>query len=259
MKWEELTSDDLAELAEKGDMVVILPIGSLERHGPHLPVGTDGLTIYQVALKAAEQEPCIVLPPLFYAYVPSMRQFPGAICIEENTLLSLLENICAEVSRNGFKKILIVNGHGGNINLLRLFAASRLTKRTDYSLYVLAEPWAFERKVVEKIKETSEVGHAGEIETSYMLYLYPQLCKIERVERPAKTRPKPLGELPTVTPVDWVVHCPEGYVGDPRKASAEKGRLLIEAMVEGIVKTVRMIKKDKSVAESVKFLGLDRL
>ncbi|MBS7618465.1 creatininase family protein, partial [Candidatus Bathyarchaeota archaeon] len=117
MKWEELTADDLAELSRRNDSVVVVPIGSLEKHGPHLPLGTDGLTIYKIALNASEIEPCIILPPLFYSYVADMRQFPGAINIREDLLLNFLENVCEEVSRNGFKKILIVNGHGGNVSL----------------------------------------------------------------------------------------------------------------------------------------------
>jgi len=258
LKWEELTADELAELSKRDDMVVVIPIGSLEKHGPHLPLGTDGLTVYELALKASEIEPCIILPPLFYSYVADMRQFPGAINIREDLLLNLLENICEEVSRNGFKKILIVNGHGGNVSLLRLFIASRLTRRTDYSLYVLAEPWAFEQKVLQEIKETEEIGHACEIETSFMLYLHPELCRMERV-KPAKTKPRPLSGIPAITPVDWVVYCPEGYVGDPSKATKEKGRKLVEAFINGLVETIRKIKEDKVVGETVKLLGLDKL
>jgi len=245
MKWEELTADELADLAKRDDIVVVLPIGSLEKHGPHLPLGTDGLIAYEIALRAAEKEPCIVLPPLFYSYVADMRQFPGAINIREDVLLNLLENICEEVSINGFKKILIINGHGGNINILRLFAASRLTRETGYSLYIMAEPWAFEREILPKIRETSETGHACEIETSFMLYLYPDLCRMERA-KPAKTKPKPLEGLPIVTPLDWVIYCPEGYVGDPTKATKEKGEKLVEALVNGIIEAIRKIKADKS-------------
>jgi len=258
LKWEELTADDLAELSKRDDMVVVIPVGSLEKHGPHLPLGTDALTVYKVALKASEIEPCIVLPPLFYSYVADMRQFPGAINVREDLLLNLLENICEEVYRNGFKKIVILNGHGGNVSLLRLFAASRLTRRTNYSLYVLAEPWAFEQKVLQEVKETEEIGHACEIETSFMLYLYPELCKMERA-KPAKTKTRPLSGLPVVTPVDWVAYCPEGYVGDPTKATSEKGRKLVEAFVNGLVETLRRIKEDRVVDETVKLLGLERL
>lgn len=258
MKWEELTADELAALAEKEDAVVVLPMGSLEKHGPHLPLGTDGLVAYEVALKASMREPCIVLPPLFYTHVAAMRQFPGAINIREDILLNLLENIFEEVSRNGFKKILILNGHGGNIDLLKLFARRRLTRKTDYSLYILAEPWIFQQKILSEVKESEEIGHAGEIETSQILYLYPKLCRMERA-KPAKTRPKPLNGMPVITPVDWVVYCPEGYVGDPTKATREKGEKLINALVDGVVETIRRIKADKSVREAIKFLGLDKI
>lgn len=79
MRWEELTADDLSDLAKRDDTVVVLLIGSLKKHGPHLPLGTDGLVAYEVALRAAEKEPCIVLSPLFYSYVADIRQFTGAM------------------------------------------------------------------------------------------------------------------------------------------------------------------------------------
>ncbi|MBS7634106.1 creatininase family protein [Candidatus Bathyarchaeota archaeon] len=256
MRWEELTADELSDLAKRGDIVAVIPIGSLEKHGPHLPLGTDGLVAYEVALRAAEKEPSIVLPPLFYSYVADMRQFPGAINIREDVLLSFLENICEEISRNGFKKILIINGHGGNTNILRLFATSRLTRKTDYSLYILAEPWAFEREILPKIRETSEIGHACEIETSFMLYLYPSLCRMERAKI-AKTKTKPLEETPIITPFDWVIYCPEGYVGDPTKATREKGEKLVEAWVNGIIEAIRKIKADESLKESAVTTGTE--
>lgn len=254
MKWEELTSDELAELAGRKDSVVILPVGSLEKHGPHLPLGTDGLTVYKLAVEAAEREPAIVMPPLFYAYTPNMRQFPGAICIEEDTMVKLLFDICGEISRNGFKKILILNGHGGNIHLLRVFASSAVRLRVDYALYVIAEPWSIVRDVIDRVRETDRIGHAGEVESSYMMYLYPELCRMDRVSKPAQVNPKPLGEHPIVTQVDWIVYCPEGYVGDPRKASYEKGRVIVEAYLERLVEILKLVKRDEIVESTVKTL-----
>ncbi|HDJ89791.1 MAG TPA: creatininase family protein, partial [Thermoprotei archaeon] len=127
MKWEELTSKDIEEL-DKDKTVVILPIGSIEVHGPHLPLGTDTITIYYVVLKATEIEDALVLPPLYYAYVPENRNFKGTISLKSDTFLKLLEDILDEVARQGFKKFLIVNGHGGNRRPLALFLRKMLEK-----------------------------------------------------------------------------------------------------------------------------------
>ena len=247
MKWEELTSEELKKAAEEG-LVAILPLGSLEIHGPHLPLGTDAMAIYRLAVEASQREPAVVLPPLYYTCVVENRHFPGTISIRALLLFKLLSEICNEVARNGFRKILILNGHGGNRRILRLFVRELLWKRHPYQLYVLYDPWAPIQDVINKLKETKEIGHACEIETSYMLYLFPDLVKLERVKGPASTGTTP--SIPNVeTPIDWPSLCVSGYLGDPRKASVDKGRILFEQWVSRVAKILRLIKEDKIVEQ----------
>ncbi|MEM3369230.1 MAG: creatininase family protein, partial [Thermoproteota archaeon] len=182
-----MTSPEIEDAANKG-LVAILPIGSIEIHGPHMPVGTDSITVYKVAELAAEKEPAIVLPPFYYAYVPENRHFPGTVSLTAKTLLSLLEEVCDEISRNGFKKILIVNGHGGNNELIRVFLRDSLTKRKNYFIYALVSPWPPNvARTVAELSEGRTIGHACEIETSVGLYLFEDLVKTKNITQEART------------------------------------------------------------------------
>lgn len=245
MLYEYLTSLDVKNAAEKG-LVAILPIGSIEIHGPHMPVGTDSLTVYRIAELAAEKEESIVLPPLYYAYVPENKHFPGTISLTAKTMLSLLEEICDEIARNGFKKILILNGHGGNIPVLRLFLKEMLNKRKNYTLYALVNPLFPVRDIIQEMSEGRRVGHACEIETSIGLYLFKDLIRMENVKQEARVGSTGLPQG-IETSVDWQAYAVQLYVGDPRKASVEKGEKIVNKIVEYLADAIRKIKHDEKV------------
>ena len=246
MLWEKMTSPEIKDAASKG-LIAILPVGSIEIHGPHMPVGTDSITIYKISELAAEKEPAVVLPPFYYAYVPENRHFPGTISLTAKTLLSLLEEVCDEISRNGFKKILVVNGHGGNNELIRVFLRDSLTKKKNYFIYALVNPWPPNLvSVIEKLTEGRTIGHACEVETSIGLYLFEDLIKIKNVEREAKTGSTNLPKG-IETPVDWQAYALQLYLGDPRLASKEKGKLLVDELVTFIAEAIRKIKEDENV------------
>lgn len=244
VKWSELTSKDIEKI-DKDEVVVILPIGSIEVHGPHLPLGTDTMVIYHVSLEAAKRDgKCLVLPPLYYAYVPENRHFPGTISLSYDTFLKVLEDIVDEVSRQGFRKILIVNGHGGNRRPLRLFLRHMLERGTRAEIYILVDTLAPIKDVIEEIRETGVYEHACEIETSLILYLAPKLVKLERVTGEAKLGKRWLAKgLETM--VDWQRYAIMGYVGDPRKASKEKGEKLIKHWIDELVKIIKIVREDK--------------
>ena len=244
VEWAELCYPDVG-LVDRERAVVVLPVGSIEVHGPHLPLGLDALVVHRVAVEAARRSPpALVLPPLYYAYVPENRHYPGTISLSGATFLKLLEEICDEIHRNGFKKILILNGHGGNTAALSLFVREMQEKGKRYLLYVWAEPWYGLWETIQEIKETEPVGHACEIETSLALYLFPQLCKLERVKGPAKLGPQQVVEG-VKTMADWICYAIEGYVGDPRAATPEKGRRLFEEWVNRLAKVLDDIRSDK--------------
>jgi creatinine amidohydrolase len=244
MLWECLTSPDIKEAVEK-NLVAVIPIGSIEIHGPHMPIGTDSITIREVTRMAAEKEPAVVLPTLYYAYVPENRHFPGTVSLSARTILTMIDEICDEVSRNGFKKILMVNGHGGNSNLLRVFLRESLHRKRDYVIYALIEPWLSLEDIAEKICESKITGHACERETSMGLYLFENLIKMENVKQEAE-----IGGtgLPGVeTPVDWQAFATQLYLGDPRLATREKGKILVDSLVDFIADAIRRVKEDEKV------------
>jgi creatinine amidohydrolase len=244
MLWECLTSPDIKEAVDN-KLIAILPVGSIEIHGPHMPTGTDSLTVREVVKTAAEKEPAVVLPTIYYAYVLENRHFPGTVSLSARTILTMIEEICDEVSRNGFKKILIVNGHGGNSSLLRVFLREILHKKRDYVVYALIEPWLAIEEVAKKVCESKVAGHACERETSMGLYLFENLIKMENVKQEAIIGSTGLTGIET--PVDWQAYAIQLYLGDPRLATREKGKILVEKLVEFVADAIRRIKQDEKV------------
>ncbi len=249
MRYEELTYKDVEKLVKEG-YIPIIPLGSLEVHGPHLPIGTDGLVIYKVALELAKREKVVVLPPIYYTYVPENRHFPGTISLSGETFVKLLEEICDELGRMGFRKIIILNGHGGNNRPLGMFVREILWRKKDYMVYLFINPWACIYDEIERVKESKIVGHAGEIETSFVLFVRPDLVRKENIPGESKLGPIRVVEW-AETPIDWIGYAIEGYVGDPRKASPEKGKKLFELWVERLAKAVRMVREDKYYEEVI--------
>ncbi|MCX7011805.1 MAG: creatininase family protein [Candidatus Sumerlaeota bacterium] len=259
MKWMELTAEDFEEARREAEGVAMLPIGSLERHGPHLPVGCDTFAIQRVADLVEAVEPVVVLPALPYTHVAVCVFHPGAIHIRQNALIEFVTCICDEVYRNGFEKIVLLHGHGGNIPLNSSILAHTLEARKPYALYSINIGSEEETRVRREIMESKTFGHAGEGETSCMLHIAPGLVKAERI-RGRVFEPSPaLDVAPAQTPVDWIARWPEMAVGEPELGTAEKGRRLIEAHVEAAVRAIRKIKKDTVVLEHLRRRGAMRL
>lgn len=250
MKWEELTSSDFEVAVKKCEGICVVPLGVIEKHGPHLPLGTDFFNISKVATLAAEKEPAIVFPPYYFTEIYEAQCCPGAIAIKPRLLIELLENVCDEISRNNLKKILLLNGHGGNKFLLPFFIQTMLYRKKDYLVYLSNESW-FSSKMVElreEIMETKELGlgHADESETSNTLVTYPYLVKMDRIPKEPGISLDRLKHLPKglSTPLDWYACYPEHYAGDARSASKEKGEKILEKHVDYVVELIKAVKKD---------------
>ncbi len=252
-RWEFLTVSEFEVALERSGRVAMIPIGSLETHGPHLPLGNDGLTIGKIADMVAQIEPVVVLPTLFYTQSYQAKLHPGALCIHAELLTALLENICEEAYRNGFEKIVLLHGHGGNTPAMEGFLRILADKGKPYSLYSIP-PWAGMGEFIDQIKETENVGHACEIETSISLYLFPEGVNMEAVRGKVFPKQEELDVSPASTPVDWMATWPEGPMGDPSKATIEKGEKLVQKWVEVIVDILRRIKNDTVVPKLMRQL-----
>src|SRR5438067_13754611 len=135
--WEELTAGDFREGIKRSQGTCLLPFGILEKHGPHLPLGTDLLDVRYATLHAADQEYAVVFPEYYFGQIFEARHQPGTVAYSTHLQLDLLQETTDEMARNGCKKVLIVNGHGGNESLLPFFAQSQMEKPHDYVVYVL--------------------------------------------------------------------------------------------------------------------------
>src|SRR6266699_2987806 len=171
--WEELTAADFRAAIQQSQGTCVLPFGILEKHGPHMPLGTDLLDVRHAALTAAQQEFVVVFPEYYFGQIFEAKHEPGTVAYSSNLQLQLLQETSEEMARNGCKKIIIVNGHGGNEHLLPFFAQAQLDHPHDYVVYVLdggrSRPGGPPRK-------SSGIDyHAGENETSNTMVSRPDL------------------------------------------------------------------------------------
>lgn len=182
-RWDELTASDFPLALDKSSQTCILPFGILEKHGQHSPIGTDLIHVREWAARATKQEYAVVFPDYFYGQINEARQQPGTFALPSRVIYDLLEATCDEIARNGFKKIVILNGHGGNPEFIQFFMQSFLNKRHNYVIYFYTPEDDVEftkeyRKMHQSDLRTDQ--HAGERETSTLLYYRPDLMRMDR-------------------------------------------------------------------------------
>src|SRR5438552_12057921 len=178
--WEELTAPDFVQAVMRSGGTCLLPFGIIEKHGPHLPLGTDLLDVRYAMLHAAEQEYAPVFPEYYFGQIFEAQHEPGSVAYSTHLQLELLQETTDEMARNGCKKIVIVNGHGGNENLLPFFAQTQLEKPHDYVVYVLG---LVELPPGGPPKTDKLDMHGGQSETSSMLIAHPELVHMERAKQ----------------------------------------------------------------------------
>ncbi len=240
--WEELTATDFMRAIQQSQGTCLLPFGILEKHGPHLPLGTDLLDVRYTALHAAEQEYAIVFPEYYFGQIAEARHQPGTIAYSRDMQLALLQETTDEMARNGCKKIIIVNGHGGNEHLLPFFAQSQLDKPHDYVVYVLDERSPASGGPP---KKTSLDMHAGESETSKMMVSRPDAVHLDRAaqESGADQHRQKLPEG-LYTGIWWYASFPDHYSGDGSAATRELGEFQMNWWVSAVVQSIHAVKID---------------
>jgi creatinine amidohydrolase len=211
----------------------VLAVGSTESHGEHLPHGTDTLVAYHIAEAVAERvEGLLVLPALPYGMSAHYSSFPVAVTLSTETLMRVLREVFSSLLGHRITKLLIVNGHDGNIPAIEAATREFRVEHPEMRIAVLEAWWVTAGELVPEgtFEVWGGLGHGGEGETSIMLAVAPELVAMERARGVVP-------DLPVHVQVKWTFDelTPYAVTGDPTKATVEKGRLMRDALVDLLV------------------------
>ncbi|MDG6220645.1 MAG: creatininase family protein [Candidatus Thermoplasmatota archaeon] len=235
MKIEDMTSHEFASAVQE-DPVVILPMGALEEHGPHLPLSTDMVQPLHVVEKAAEKTGALVLPPMWYGLCSSTKNFPGTITLSFDTLRLFSKDMVKELARNGVRRVMLISGHAGGMHMsaIKLGVQEALAELDKEMLVLVLSDYdfAYSRDDMEE-----DDGHGGMLETSRVMDIEPELVKDDKPScHPIFPRFQVLKDASRF----W----PEGVHGDASKASGEYGQKVNEDIVEKLVELIENMKME---------------
>ena len=243
-KWEELTGPDFIEAIHQSQGVCVLPFGIIEKHGAHLPLGTDLLDVRFAVFNAVQQEYAVVFPQYYFGQIFEAQQQPGTVAYSLSTQLTLLQETVKEMARNGCKKVVIVNGHGGNNSLLPLFAQAQLASPRDYVVYVFGLPNI--NTPGRPAVKTKPDMHAGETETSNMLIARPDLVHMDRATQESGADQKRLSLPDSVdTGIWWYARFPNHHSGEGAAANRALGEFDQKEWSRQIAEAIKAIKADQ--------------
>ena len=258
MKWEELSVIEFKEAITKSKGVVLVPIGCLEKHGFHMPIGTDITLAREISIKASEHTDVMVFPFIPFGIVGEVKHKLGTISLSSNLIYQMLEELCDELARNGFNKIIFVDGHGGNHNFLKYFMQSRLEKPHPYITFYFdlgQKDGLFWKEYQEKFGRVYESGHACEFETSSYLDINSSLINMENInseETIALRRLDHIQEATLYTGIGWYADYPHQIAGDPSNASCDRGRWINERNIKRLVNAINVVQED---SEAIRLLN----
>ena len=277
MLWENLREEEFDAAIEASGGVCVVPIGCLEMHGQHLPVGTDTQTCYHIAKEAAKIEPVVVFPGQYFGSVPGLQAYKGAIDLSLELRLRMLDELCAEIARNGFKKILLLNGHGGNCATFSAFVRNTLHTKKDYLVLTrndyqygvqrlareIRAGQKFPELTAEDIKNVLDFseheyasGHACINETSIMMAINPDSVDVSRAAEVSGLSTHRVDRL-TQKPYAleggcgfWVLNQPNCFDGEHVEMSnANIGRVILRKRIEYQAEACRLLKEDSALLE----------
>ncbi|MBP3397204.1 MAG: creatininase family protein [Clostridia bacterium] len=273
MLWTEILSGQFDKAVTKAKGVCVMVMGCVEHHGKHLPLGQDVIHTSGVVELAAKKEPVVIFPPMYFGEKQGAGEFQGTIIFSTRLMLDILRESCAEMARNGFKKIILVNGHGGNTNLLNTFARSVLHEKNDYMVFVYHSWMAWPKvpqmlKIIDSgnrrefpelsdedieylryyAKNNKNSGHGCLMETAMTLALRPDLVDMSKVNDVDGTSTGYLSHLAKAgfyTPFDWMSAYPNSYSSDCHEGNNEHiGQSVLRYAVKRTAEAFRMIKED---------------
>jgi len=248
MSWEEF------DRARRQAVAALIPIGSIEEEGPHLPLGVDTLVAIEVAKKVALQLPVIILPEVSIGYSEWHKGFPGTVSLSISTLTQMLREICGDLVEQGLNRMVFINPHVGNETPIMEVAIE--LRRRSLARVAMFHLWAIANEMAKDMEGLVEkkFAHGGEMMTSVMLALRPDLVHMERAvkefERPLMERSKQEGSFKVLFKNRHInFYClskeltKSGVMGDPTHATREKGEIIIKAWVDLICDFIKEFKE----------------
>lgn len=283
-RWMYLTSDNFAELREKANRTCVIPMGCIEKHGLHAPLGTDVIEASVVAHMASQLETVCVFPDFIFGDVPigaHLKTRPeGTICLDVRTQMLLLEQLCDEIANNGFNKILVLNSHGGNVSWLDTFSRNLGVKPNKYVFSYMRMPSTIVPKamgeyilehgsgsVPELTKEDEELilkyhkegmitGHACMTETAWVMGVAPESVHLEKLGiesgLPQESPIQHLLDAGIIPPsYGWGFEYPNAFAGhDPVGCNERIGKAALRMESERVAKAFKLYKEDTVLLES---------
>ncbi|WP_330633024.1 creatininase family protein [Halocatena halophila] len=240
--WEQLSYSAIRDCGERSGSILVVPIGSIEQHGTHLPVGTDTLLVDAVGAAGAERLsdsiPLLVTPPIWTGFSPHHMSFGGTITLEHSHMMCLLEDVCASALENGFDALVLLNGHGGNMPVIDSLVSTVGVSNPDTQILGTTY-FTLVKDAIGDVRE-SEIGgmaHGGEFETSLMMHLYPELVgdnpEGTMMDEPYEEAGQDLHDGGVLSVYrGFEEYSRSGAIGAPELANEKKGKIMFERIID---------------------------
>ena len=279
MLWENLREEEFKDAIKESNGLCIVPVGCLEKHGQHLPVGTDVIHITEIAKRAAEIETAVIFPTMYFGEKTGSGEFLGTVIFSPELRLQILKETCNEIYRNGFDKILLYDGHGGNQSMISYFMRGLLYEKTPYSVFdyslgsdfatpkkLLNEGYKYltteDRKILQSYNDQKKrFGHADFIEMGWVYGVRPETVRLDKIYQESNQSTHRFDEFSNRrinTPFAWMADFPNSYEGDMHNGMNER---IAQAMVDySVGKLADVIKflKTETTSEEYKAEWLDK-
>lgn len=248
--WAEQASPEIKRLVRR-HRVAILPVGSTEQHGPHLPVGTDHIVAWEVSKEVAERTDSLLLPLLPYGFSDDHFPMAGTLSIGADTLIHVIEDIATSLQMSGVKHLVIVSGHAGHLTQLEdaAYRVNLMSSEKNMKVHNISPYTVTSIESLAKILKEEAFAHAEELETSLILHLYPKLVDMKKAVReipefiPKGLTSANFRETIRILTTSKMLgrDFKTGVLGDATLASKEKGKRIFELFVDGVAKAIRHV------------------
>ncbi|MBE6689289.1 MAG: creatininase family protein [Ruminococcaceae bacterium] len=266
MLWENLRCEEFKDAVEKCNKVCVIPIGCVEAHGVHLPLGCDTIKAREFCARASEIHPVCVFPAMYFGEKCGSGEFPGTIIFPIPLIWQILEQSCLEAARNGFEKILIVSSHGGNTNMLMSFVQHMMDKMDGFVVYhyyqrmatpdmVLGDIESFpyltdeDKAIMQDYVDNKKMdGHGGFVETGCLYDICPEYVRLDRMDAVSSESVHRFDELNRAgirSPFFWMGDYPNSYAADMHYGLNERiAKAIAAKTVESTARAFKCLREE---------------